>query len=87
MILLSNDFFGGIPQQHFFRISFFFSIMGSLSRSVVLDVFHITNYGSHYGQPWDILDSIRAVSEVIRSSHVGKTAVPFSIAVSQLFCH
>jgi len=63
----------------------YFSIMGTLSISVVLDLLLFTNYNPHYGHPWDTLDSIRAVSAVINSSHVEKTTVPFSNAGRQLF--
>jgi len=63
----------------------YFSIMGTLSVTVVLDLLLFTNYNRHYGHPWDILDSIRAVSAVISSSHVEKTTVPFSNVGCQLF--
>jgi hypothetical protein len=63
----------------------YFSIMGTLSVSVVLDLLLFTNYNPHYGHPWDTLDSICAVSAVISSSHVEKTWVPFRKAGRQLF--
>ena len=59
--------------------------MGTLSLSVVLDLLRFTNYKPRYGHPWDTLDSIRAVSAVISSSHFEKTRVPFSNAGRQLF--
>jgi len=59
--------------------------MGTLSVSFVLDLLLFTNYNPHYGHPWGTLDSIRAVSAVISSSHVEKTTVSFSNVGRQLF--
>jgi hypothetical protein len=58
--------------------------MGTSSVSVLLDLLIFTNYNPHYGHPWDTLDSIRAVSAVISSSHVEKRTVPFSNAGRKL---